>query len=302
MSFELDNQRSLGKQVRKVALKQLSHALSEFRLKPHSPGVRDASVHTARKRIKEVRALLRLVRNGVGEKQFDRENRALRDAARPLSEVRDGAALLDALRALEERYSGEIKKGAFKPLREALQKRRRSLRRRILQKGDAVRKSATAVKAVRDRAAQWDLKSGAWKVLQAGLRRAYKKGHAAMTGALKDPSDEKLHEWRKRVKDLRYQLELLEPVWPDVMKATAEQANALSDLLGDDHDLAVLRELLGGELKDVLSKEASETLLALIDRRRTDLQRSSASLSEKLFAESPKQFEGRLKVYWKAAA
>ena len=123
-----------------------------------------------------------------------------------------------------------------------------------------------------------------------------------MTGALKDPSDEKLHEWRKRVKDLRYQLELLEPVWPDVMKATAEQANVLSDLLGDDHDLAVLRELLGGELKDVLSKEASETLQALIDRKRADLQHSSASLSEKLFAESPKQFESRLKVYWKAAA
>ena len=123
-----------------------------------------------------------------------------------------------------------------------------------------------------------------------------------MANALKDPSDANLHEWWKRVKDLRYQLELLEPLWPDVMKVAADQANTLSDLLGDDHDLAVLRELLGSDFKDVLQIEAVETLQALIDRRRADLQHSSASLSEKLFAESPRQFVGRIKAYWNAAA
>ena len=55
------------------------------------------------------------------------------------------------------------------------------------------------------------------------------------------------HDWRKRAKDVWYQLRLLQDTWPDVMKAMAGQASQLSDLLGDDHDLAVLSTKLEGD-------------------------------------------------------
>jgi len=302
MSFRLDNRGDLRKQVRKAACRQLDKAIKALGPRSDSARSKDAAVHTARKRLKEVRALLRLVRDGLGKKKFKHDNKTLRDAARPLSEVRDAAALLEALKSLEERYAGTVNRNTFKSARKALRLRRTAIRRHIVRKGNTLPKAASAVKKVRARAEQWDLRRGAWQVLQSGLHRAYKQGHRAMTAACKDASDKNLHEWRKRAKDLRYQLELLEPLWPEVMKTTAAQAEALTDLLGDDHDLAVLRGLLDKELKEAMAEAAGETLKGLIDGRRTDLQHSAANLSEKLFAESPRQFVERLETYWKATA
>src|SRR5690348_10061771 len=110
MSFQLDNHGNLRKQVRKAASRKLDKAIKALRPRSTDSRSKDASVHAARKRLKEVRALLRLVRNGVGEKEFQRDNKTLRNAARPLSEVRDATALLEALQSLQERYAGTVNK------------------------------------------------------------------------------------------------------------------------------------------------------------------------------------------------
>ena len=302
MSFEPDRRSNAGKQVRKVAEKRLTKALTALQSRSRTVRSRDESVHTARKRLKEVRALLRLVRDDLGEKAFDRENRALRDAARPLSEVRDAGALVDAIRSLQKQYAGEVRTATFRPARKALRSRRSDIRRRILGKDRALRKAASAVKKVQSRVSGWELEPGAWKAVQAGVRRAYKQAGQAMALAFRESSDENLHEWRKRTKDLRYQLELLRPLWPDMMDTAAGQANKLTELLGDDHDLAVLRGLLDGDFQKAVPREAAETLRVLIDRRRNGLQAEARSLGEKLFAESTEQFAGRIKTYWRAAA
>ena len=56
----------------------------------------------------------------------------------------------------------------------------------------------------------------------------------------RSPEVERLHEWRKRVKDLWYHHTLLRALWPPVMQAVGDEAHELSDRLGDDHDLAML--------------------------------------------------------------
>jgi CHAD domain-containing protein len=301
MSFEIDSHQDVRKQVRKTASRQLDKALKTIR-GGASARSRDGVVHHTRRRLKEVRALLRLVRGDLGEKTFSRDNRALRNAARPLSEVRDATALIEALKKLQEHYAKEVRNKAFESMRKALRARRVAIRRKILDKDRALQNSAATILKVRGRIDQWDLQHGAWKALQSGLFDAYDKGRQAMLTATKDPSDENFHEWRKRAKDLRYQLELLKPLWPETMTIAGEQAHELTDLLGDDHDLAVLAELAENEFKDVLAPDVVETLQALITRRRGDLQESARLLSEKLFAEPPGRFVGRIKTYWKSAA
>lgn len=70
----------------------------------------DDVAHDVRKRCKTVRALLRLIRDEVGKDVYRRENRALRDAARALSPVRDAAVLIqvhdDVVRAGAMHLSG----------------------------------------------------------------------------------------------------------------------------------------------------------------------------------------------------
>ena len=89
------------------------------------------------------------------------------------------------------------------------------------------------------------------------------------------PTDETLHEWRKRVKDLWYVLDILQPIRPAFTKRRGEEAHKLADDLGDDHDLAVLRQVLS-DLEDRHGVHAArDVILPLIDRRRAELQQDA---------------------------
>ena len=110
-----------------------------------------------------------------------------------------------------------------------------------------------------------------------------------------------LHEWRKQTKYLWHQLQVLEPLWPSVLAGLAEQAHALSQHLGDDHDLAMLRDKLLGEPDQFADAAAVSAVVDLLDRRRVDLQKLAVSLGRRLYAERPARFAARLRGYWKVS-
>jgi hypothetical protein len=108
-----------------------------------------------------------------------------------------------------------------------------------------------------------------------------------------------LHAWRKRAKDLWYHQRLLAPAWPDVLGAQAEAAHTLTELLGDDHDLAVLATCLSGNtppLPPVVDADRA-ALLALVEHRSHELRAAATHLGHRIYAESPKAFTRRLARY-----
>jgi len=151
---------------------------------------------------------------------------------------------------------------------------------------------------VAGRVGDWPFDGAGWGVACKGVERAYRRGRRAFAVADDDPTTENLHEWRKRVKDLWYHQRLLRPAWPSVLKAQADEAHALSDLLGDDHDLAVLADRLRdgppptGDTEDVLE---------LIGRRRVELLASIRALGRRVYAEKPKAFARRIDRYVRTA-
>jgi hypothetical protein len=93
----------------------------------------------------------------------------------------------------------------------------------------------------RTRSAGWTFARDSFGGLRPGLERIYSRGRKAMRRAETDPSDEHMHEWGKRAKDLWHAVQIVRPASPKRLKLLAQRAHELSDLLGDDHDLAVLR-------------------------------------------------------------
>jgi hypothetical protein len=83
------------------------------------------------------------------------------------------------------------------------------------------------------------------------------------------------------------------------MKALAKQAHELSDLLGDDHDLAVLHERV--EKTGVVFEQPStrRALLAVIDRRRGALQREALELGAKIYDRPPQRFVSSIERRWR---
>jgi CHAD domain-containing protein len=254
-------------------------------------------IHEVRKDIKKARSLLRLVRPEIGGKAYRRENRHLRDTARGVSGVRDADVLVETVDKLTERYVGRLPKRAFATLRRQLAKDGSG-------SGEVAGESVSdtlvaALDQTRERIDAWGLEGCDEATLRAGAVRAYARGRAALAEVERERSVEALHEWRKRVKDLWYHQRLLRNAWNAPLKALAQESHRLADLLGDDHDLAVLAE----KAADWPGSAAldNETLQSLIAERRAELQGEALELGRRIYAEKPKAYGRRIGRYLAAA-
>ena len=127
------------------------------------------------------------------------------------------------------------------------------------------------------------------------FRCTYQRGRKAFGRAQARPSVENLHEWRKRAKDLQYQLRLLQAAWPTVIAAYVQQAHRLSDLLGDDHDLAVLVSVISDSAAIAGQVPTADSVIELAERRRVELQAEARLLGQRLYGEPPKELQRRIK-------
>jgi hypothetical protein len=97
------------------------------------------------------------------------------------------------------------------------------------------------------------------------------------------------------VKELWYHHTLLRDLWPPVMTATGDQAHDLSDLLGHDHDLA----MLAGWMREHVPGADAEFYEA-VERRRGELQTEAFALGARVYGEKPTAFVTRLERLWHA--
>ena len=296
MPYRLNPDQSVPDELRRCAREQLDRAIEELSTGIHTDPVE--AVHDARKALKKTRSPLRLGRGALDRDERRRENAALRHAGRELSSARDAEVMLEATEDLADRFAGRLPQTAFDAIRLHLVAERDPARRRLLESG-LTAQVADELKAVRARIDDWTLDRSGWKALEPGLKRSYARGRAGLEHARTKPTVENLHDWRKRTKDLWYHLRLLGPLAPGILGGAAKEADKLSKLLGDDHDLAVLHATLergAGDLKvDV------DAVLALIDHRRDQLQAEAMVLGKRLYAEPPNVFVARMHRYWSAS-
>ncbi len=155
---------------------------------------------------------MRLARKVLGKAEYRRENETLRDAGRPLGEIRDAKVLIDALDGLA-RGATPSQRRILRAMRSRLIADRRDVRRRLLREDNVLRLVRKRVQRVRKRADRWPSRGG-WSVLRRSLERVYRAGREAYAAARKDPSDVNLHECRKQAKYLRHQFQFLEVIRP----------------------------------------------------------------------------------------
>jgi len=278
MGFRLSRRGRPSAGARRLADDELAAASARLRGQEGSPDLR---VHAARKSIKRVRALLRLLRSSMRGARYKADNLALRDAARGLSAARDAAVAIATFDHLIPEPGPQLA-----AVRLDL----------VARSGDAgatpdeptLHAAADALDALRPRLAD-DLGEVNWEVLAAGLGASYAGGRAAMRAAFAEPHDEAYHLWRKRAKDLWYQAQVLESSCAPQLRALAEMLAELGDLLGEDHDLAVLAAAAAP------CPALSERLTA----RHGELRRAAAALGRRIYAERPRAFLRRMRAYWR---
>ena len=291
MAYRIKAGESVETALRRVSVEQLDKALAAL----DEPGTDvHQAVHEVRRRSKKVRAALRLVRPAFPD--FVRENRCLRDMARALSAPRDAGMLLECLDALVERYGECLERGAFDDLYARLRARRM---REVVDSGLEDRLVATQREliALRRRVTRWKLDARGVKAIRGGFRKTYARAGRAMREAVAQPAQGQMHEWRKRVKYHHQHLRLLRGAWKPVLEALRRESSELADLLGDDHDLGVLRQTLLAD-PALGSAVVRATVFALIDHRQAELRARASWIGHRLLIEEAETRAGWFGALW----
>lgn len=296
MTFQFRPDESVRKGVKRLVRKQIDNALQGLR----SRGGSDRVVHDARKRFKRVRALLRLARAASGEKAYRKENTCFRDAGRPLTEIRDAKVLVETLDGLTAHFAGRVTARTFTKVRDALLADKKAVRKEVLKERDALTGVIAAVEAARRRLVACPFGGKGSSTLYRGLKRSYRNVCRAFAAASADPGVEQFHEWRKQAKYLWHQLQVIEPAWQPLLKQLGDEVHAVTHFLGDDHDLAVLRDKVVAHPDTFGGAGVVETLVALVDKRRDELEQEAIRLGRRLFSDKPSRLAKRIQGYWKA--
>jgi len=310
--------------MRRMALGQADLAIGLLE-RPAGGVVDEHAVHETRKALKRLRALLRLLRGELGEETYARETAALRDLAARLAGARDAEVRLATLQALIDRYPRRLghRRGVEKLLGRLAAERERISRQTLAE--PAVRLEVLAgLRAFRARASGWHLpERHGTRLIEPGLERIYRQGRSRYRRVVHGRRNRvaAMHVWRKRVKDLRYAAEMLQWHGPSgeegdgrrkdkrkpgadarALRRLAQRADELGELLGEDHDLAMLammlrdtdRERGSGGLR--VGRGTRKTLLKLIARRRRELRKRAFRKGERLYASRPRRFVRRVRA------
>jgi CHAD domain-containing protein len=292
-SYALEQDEEIAAGMTRIAAGRAEKALERLREAQSGEADTADAIHGARKDMKKLRTVLRLLRDRLPKQVYEERNQGFRDAARALSATRDAEVKLETLDALVE-HADALPRDAVEAWRLILRSDREAATNAARDE-PAMERAMELTEAGLKGIEAWPLQGDSWEVIGGGIRRTYRRGRRAMRKAEREPSEHNFHEWRKRAKDLWYGLRLLTDAWPRPLEATADEAHELSDLLGDHHDLAVLREDLQ---QRQLGAEETEALEAAIDRREDELAAAALDLGHRLYAERPKDFSRRLQRYW----
>jgi CHAD domain-containing protein len=279
VSYRIEKEELLAIGLARIAAEEIDLAISELDRRDHGE-----AIHNARKALKRLRALLRAIRVAFPEK-FRAENRYIAEIGRKISPLRDIHVQLHALNCLGAVGS------AGQRTRETLLRRQSDFCRKIPEIRETVKKM---LRHSSQSIAKWPLEKVTPDDLAASITRIYKKGREAFKTARKNNSPENLHEWRKQAKWLGYTFELIEVYLPHKTSKMIKRVEALSAILGDDHDLFMVQTALDA---DKTSRKATgyRSLTKKICARRRKLQKKAFKAGPIIYAQKPVRLKKQLK-------
>lgn len=266
-------------------------------LQPASDRGPTETIHALRVGIKRWRALLRLLEPIVGDEAAALRTEA-RDLVRPLGRTRDLQAALDALSDLADGAASEtaLPRHTRAELGARLDAERRA--REAIALSDATRQRISHHLALgRARLKNWPLAPLDADSFAAALAQSYRRARRRLPTSWFDTHPEDIHRLRKAVVTLRYQVEIIEPLWPRIWHTFTSEAQKLRLQLGKCNDLAVLE----GFAQDGEPLANWRALLTpLIAQRRHQHLTEARMLAERVFADTPKAFRRRIATLWRA--
>jgi len=295
MAYRLQHGEAVPEGLRRIAREELSSAAGLLR--QASARTRDDAIHEARKSIKKVRAILRLMGGELG-RTYTIENQRWLTLARRLSVYRDATVMIETLDQLRQHDQDAPSAHALAVIRRGLLENKRRLQRGA-RMTNSMRRAADALLAASARVSRWRLVMDGPVALAPGMEIAYRRGRKSMAAARRHAQPEHCHEWRKRVKDHWYHLRLLEERWNAAARAREKSLKQLETWLGEHHNLEVLAARLAPHAAGRRTPKEARLCRSLIRELQRELRRKALALGQRLYRERPELFRKRLADLWR---
>jgi CHAD domain-containing protein len=291
MAFRLKLREPLPEGLKRVFSEQIDSALRMCEKPARQRGV---TVHEVRKHLKKLRAAMRLAVGEVGKNCHACEDRCVRKIGRLVSDLRDSQVRLQTFVELRDQTAKKPEQQLFPRTEELLLLERESFSAAF---AGWQTQAIPQLERVKARLMDWPLEGLTWKQICGAVAKIYRRGQRGLAKTIADPVPENFHEWRKRVKDIWYQLRILQPLNRVVLEEMAHDAEVLGELLGREHDLVFLLARLEKESGDeALTGELSQ-LQKLIGKRCKRLRRDALELGRRFYAEPAKAFAKRISIF-----
>jgi CHAD domain-containing protein len=288
-------QDAVGHTLRAVARHILADARAAIEDRQRVEAV---AVHDFRAAMKSWRAYLRLIEPFLQEE--DRRWRTeARDLARMLAGARDAQAALDAVADAERHAaSHRMSSQSWDSIRDRLERLRESAETASLT--PALRKRfLAALDRADSRIDHWPLDEVDFADVAKSLSRGYARARNLIPQDWRTAEAHDLHELRQRVVVHRYQMEVVQPLWPRLGKSWVREAQKLRTRLGAYQDLAVLSRY--AEPHQPLAPWRSR-LQSAIHQRQMQQVGAARRIAARLFAERHRAFRKRLEAMWDGMA
>ena len=237
---------------------------------------------------------MRLAIPEVGKNRHAREDGCVRKIGRLVSDLRDSQVRLQTLIQLRDETAKGPGDSPFPRIEELLSLERHSFSAAF---AGWQKQAIPQLERVEARLLKWPLEGLTWKQICGAVCKIYKRGQRRLATTINDPDPENLHAWRKRVKDLWYQLRILQPLNRAVLTEMAHDADVLGELLGGEHDLAFLWTRLEKESGDETLRDELAQLEKQIRKRGKRLRTNALELGRRFYAEPAKAFAKRISIF-----
>ena len=293
MGFRLRRGASVSVEVRRIVLRQLEVAISEL----HTVGdpESDEAVHDARRRVKKIRAIIRLVRP-VLDRTYRVVDHDLREVSKMLAPVADGQGVIETLNAIATRYHKALPERTIGAARAGLIRRGARVDREAYARG-VLEKAAHSLHNERRRVKHWHLAAEGFPAVAAGLEESYRRARRLMIAAWSKPTPSHYHRWRQHVKNHWFHIRLLESRCGYHLEAHERRIEALDGVLGEYHNVVLLREILVSD--GYLSRDETARCLRVVARYQRVLRRHAERLALGIYSERPRRFVRRIKRLWR---
>ncbi|MCU4173706.1 CHAD domain-containing protein [Carboxylicivirga sp. N1Y90] len=291
--FAIDNQEELRDGISRVLNEQYSHIEEQIKITDNI----DISVHEIRKTLKRVRGVLRLIRYDIGEELYHIENVKCRELARLLSKIRDLHVIISYLAECFEAEEIKVNEGSFIKFIDHLNTQKELALQKIVDNNvfqHISDKASDSKKAIEN----YPLNNLGPHTIQEGVTKVYQQCLGKMEESQLNLDDHSTHQLRKKVKYLLNQMLLMQEVWPDYFVHYSSSLKTVSDLLGDDHNLAETVAIIQECPDTILIQEEKDKMIKSINNEKSQIHDDVWPLLGKIFTEEPEAFVKRIKSYW----